>query len=55
MVRVILGMTQSLDGYIEDRAGSVAALYSDFDQMTESEPLQEAIRGCTHLRYRIVR
>ena len=44
MARVILGMTQSLDGYIEDRAGSVAALYSDFDQMTESEPLQEAIR-----------
>jgi dihydrofolate reductase len=37
-------MTMSLDGFIQDRAGSVAHLYSDFAEMRDSEPLQEAIR-----------
>ena len=44
MGKVIFGMTMSLDGFIQDRDGSVARLYPDFDEMRDSEPLQEAIR-----------
>ena len=29
MAKVIVGMTMSLDGYINDRSGSVSALYPD--------------------------
>jgi dihydrofolate reductase len=45
MANVIVGMTMSLDGYVNDRNGSVAALYSDFEAMRNSEPLQEAIQN----------
>ena len=34
----------SLDGLIEDRDGSVARLYPDFDAMRQTEMLQEEIR-----------
>ena len=44
MGKVVFGMTMSLDGFIQDRDGSVARLYSDFAELRDSEPLQEAIR-----------
>jgi len=37
-------MTMSLDGFIEDRNGSVARLYPDFDAMRQTDLLQEEIR-----------
>jgi dihydrofolate reductase len=44
MGKVIFGMTMSLDGFIGDRDGSVARLYSDMAELQNSESLQEAIR-----------
>ena len=32
MSKVIAGMIMSLDGLVQDREGSVTALYPDFDQ-----------------------
>jgi dihydrofolate reductase len=43
MGEVIVGMTMSLDGFVNDRSGSVARLYPDFEALRESEILQEAI------------
>ncbi|MCP3027731.1 dihydrofolate reductase family protein [Halobacillus sp. A5] len=45
MAKVILGMTMSLDGYINDRKGSVSRLYQDLEELRESEVLQESIRN----------
>jgi dihydrofolate reductase len=42
--KVILGMTMSLDGFVNDRDGSVASLYPDLEALRETEPLREAIR-----------
>jgi dihydrofolate reductase len=36
-------MTMSLDGFIQDRRGSVGALYPDFDALRDTEPMREAI------------
>ena len=44
MAKVILGTNMSLDGYINDRSGSVQPLYPDFDAMREAETLQESVR-----------
>lgn len=44
MAKVILGMTMSLDGFINDRHGSVARLYPDLAALRETEALREAIR-----------
>jgi dihydrofolate reductase len=44
MGKVVLGMTMSLDGFINDRNGSVARLYPDLNELRNTEPLQEAIR-----------
>jgi len=44
MGKVLAGMAMSLDGFIEDRNGSVARLYPDFDAMRQTELLQEEIR-----------
>lgn len=38
-------MAMSLDGFIRDRHGSVAALYPDFAAARDSAPMQEAIRS----------
>ena len=38
MAKVILGMTMSLDGFINDRSGSVSALYPDLVAWRETEP-----------------
>ncbi len=43
MSRVIVGMTVSLDGFVEDASGSVAALYPDFEAMHEYPALLESI------------
>lgn len=45
MGKVVLGMTMSLDGFINDRSGSVEALYPDLDAMREMEPLKESIQN----------
>lgn len=44
MGKVIVGMTMSLDGFVHDRAGSVGALYPDFDTLRDTEPMQEAMQ-----------
>src|SRR3712207_5769549 len=45
MAKVILGMTMSLDGFINDGLGSVGALFPDIDTLRDTEDLQEAIRN----------
>jgi len=45
MAKVILGMTMSLDGFINDRGGSVDALYPDLDTLRDTEPLRESIQN----------
>jgi dihydrofolate reductase len=45
MGKVILGMTMSLDGFINDRDGSVEALYPDLLALRETEPLKESIKN----------
>ena len=45
MGNVILGATLSLDGYINDRKGSVDALYPDLDTWRESAPGKESIQN----------
>lgn len=44
MGKVILGTTISLDGYINDRSGSVSALYADIAPYLDTETLRELIR-----------
>lgn len=44
MAKVIMGIAVSLDGYINDRGGSVDLLYPDFEGMHEYETLKESIR-----------
>ena len=36
MSRVIVGMTQSVDGFVMDRSGSIDALYTDMDELRDS-------------------
>ena len=43
MARVLLGMTMSLDGFINDQDGSVARLYPDLAALRETEELQRQI------------
>ena len=44
MGKVILGMTISLDGFVNDDEGSVARLYPNFESARESDVLAEIIR-----------
>ena len=44
MAKVILGMTVSLDGFINDRSGSVDALYPDLAALRDTEPLRKLIQ-----------
>jgi dihydrofolate reductase len=44
MGKVVLGMTMSLDGFVNDHAGSVDALYSDLETYRDTELMQESIR-----------
>jgi len=43
MAKVIVGMTMSLDGFVNDRHGSVARLYPDLAALRKTEMLQDAI------------
>lgn len=45
MGKVILGMTMSIDGFINDRRGSVEALYPDLAAWRETEPGKESIQN----------
>jgi dihydrofolate reductase len=45
MTKVILGMTMSLDGFINDSSGSVEALYSDLAAWRETGPGRESIQN----------
>ncbi len=44
MSKVILGMTLSLDGFVNDAHGSVALLYPDLEALDQTELMQEWIR-----------
>jgi dihydrofolate reductase len=44
MGKVILGMTISLDGFVNDRNGSVHPLYPDLAAMRDTDLMQEAIQ-----------
>jgi dihydrofolate reductase len=43
MAKVIVGMTVSLDGFVNDRSGSVARLYPDLAALARTEMLRDAI------------
>jgi dihydrofolate reductase len=45
MGKVVLGMTMSLDGFINDRNGSVDALYPDLAAWRETQLGRESIRN----------
>lgn len=45
MSKIVAGMTLSVDGFVNDSSGSVAALYSDFESFRDSEPLRETIQN----------
>jgi dihydrofolate reductase len=45
MSKVILGITISLDGFVNDRNGSVNALYPDLIDWRETEPGKESIQN----------
>ncbi len=42
--KVILGMTMSLDGFINDRKGSVSRLYPDLGELRKTRMLRELIK-----------
>src|SRR5688572_17558525 len=43
MGKIIVGMTMSLDGYVNDRNGGVGRLYPDLEALRQTDVLQEAI------------
>ena len=45
MGQVIVGMTMSLDGYINDRSGSVGRLYPDLAELRDSPILADSIQN----------
>ena len=45
MGKVVLGMTMSLDGFINDRNGSVEPLYPDLVALRDIDPLKESIQN----------
>jgi len=45
MGKVVLGLTISMDGFINDHNGSVEALYSDLDTLRDTEPMRESIQN----------
>ena len=45
MSKVILGMTMSLDGFINDREGSVGTLYPDLEALQDTQPMRESIEN----------
>jgi dihydrofolate reductase len=45
MGKVILGLTISLDGFINDENGSVESLYPDLAELRYTDPLKESIKN----------
>ena len=45
MGKVIIGMTMSLDGFINDRNGEVSRLYPDLEALDKTDMLQEEIKN----------
>ncbi|HLF26833.1 MAG TPA: dihydrofolate reductase family protein [Anaerolineae bacterium] len=45
MGKVVLGMTMSVDGFINDRNGSVEALYPDLATLRNTEPMRASIQN----------
>ena len=45
MGKVVLGMTVSLDGFVNDKNGSVSRLYSDFAELQNSEAMRASIKN----------
>lgn len=45
MEKVIAGMTMSLDGFVNDRNGSVEKLYSDFSEIHDVSSFQKMIKN----------
>lgn len=45
VAKVIVGMTISLDGFVNDRSGSVGALYPDLETLRDTKPMQESIQN----------
>jgi len=43
MAKVVIGMTVSLDGFVEDRTGSVARLYPDLADLRDTAYMQDLI------------
>ena len=43
MAKVVVGMTTSLDGFVNDRNGSVERLYPDLEALAKTEFLKEVI------------
>jgi dihydrofolate reductase len=44
MGKVTFGMTISLDGFVNDRNGSIGRLYPDLDALRQTELMQESIK-----------
>src|ERR1051325_10033992 len=44
MAKVILGTTMSLDGFMNDRQGSLGRLYPNLDDLRTTEMLQESMQ-----------
>jgi hypothetical protein len=44
MAKVVVGMTISLDGFVNDRHGSVERLYPGLAALAKTETLREASR-----------
>jgi dihydrofolate reductase len=45
MGKVIVGTTMSLDGFMNDRYGSLSRLYPNLEELRKTEMLQESIRS----------
>jgi len=43
MAKVVVGMTTSLDGFVNDRTGSVDRLYPDLEELRKTEFLKDVI------------
>lgn len=44
MPKVILGMTMSLDGFVNDNKGSIEHLFPDLEALQGSEMMKQSIR-----------
>src|SRR5687768_7058045 len=50
MGKVVIGMTMPIDGFINDRSGSVDALYPDLIALRDTGPLRESLLSSADIR-----